>query len=416
MAASTAKIKLTQLPIFIVAKHLPTGEDGEIYGLELKRAMEDVIGKRAEIECIQKVNGLWRLIVWEKRHRELLLQYGLNVRGFTVTLHSRNPYLGKNGEEQVRLIISNVPYSIASEEIVKSLDLIGLTVSAKDIQWEQYRDENRNMLKTKTGRRVVFIDPPITPLPTQMKVAGVSTAYLNYKGMQKKTKQLGFRARHGSESQSDESEDEKDSTHAVTANNEQAAALPSKTIVFNHVQTDPIKELADSASLASQKGELVAGTSMDDTATVNKSMIKVSQPTTLNDCEETLSSKTTLSSLFDSNLIETFSHTQSSFLKEYPIFSSGSSRGRSSEKKDTSETARSRSESLKRPSDKAIKPRPKKAKRKLTSSSKAMKNRLSLAAALDIDEDGPTPDFENNKVRLNCCLKYDWYEMMWVYT
>ena len=407
MAASTAKIKSTQLPIFIVAKHLPTGEDGEIYGLELKRAMEDIIGKRAEIECIQKVNGLWRLIVWEKRHRELLLQNGLNIRGFTVTLHSRNPYLGKNGEEQVRLIISNVPYSIASEEIIKSLDLIGVTVSAKDIQWEQYRDENRNMLKTKTGRRVVWIDPPITPLPTQMKVAGVSTAYLNYKGMPKKQKQLGFRARHGSESQSDESEDEKDSNNDVTANKEQAAALPTavlptKTVVFNHVHTDPLNKLADIDSLASQKGESVAGTSM-------------SQPTTFDDGKETLSFKTT-SSLFDSKLIETFSHSQSSSLKEYPIFSSGSSRSRSSEKKDISETARSRSESLKRPSDKVPNPKPKKAKRKITSSTKALVNRLSLAAALAIDEDGPTPDFENNKVRLNCCLKYDWYEMMWVYT
>ena len=217
MAASTVKKKITQLPLFIVAKNLPYDDNGEVYGLELKRAMEEVIGKRADIECIQKVNGLWRLILWEKKHRDMLLQTGLNIRGYTVTLHSRNPFLGKNGEDKVRLIISNVPYSIANEEILKSLGSIGVAVEANDILWENYRDENQGMLKTKTGRRCVFIEPPITPLPTSMKVAGISIAYLNYKGMQKATKKIGFRPRHSSESQSDIS-DTDDETETNTRN------------------------------------------------------------------------------------------------------------------------------------------------------------------------------------------------------
>ena len=241
--------KTTQLPIFIVAKTLPTDGDGEIYGLEIMRAMEDIIGKKASVECIQKGNGLWRLILWEKRHRDLLLQTELNIRGYTVTLHSRNPFLNKNGEEQVRLIISNVPYSIANEEIIKPLDSIGVTVSAKDIQWENYRDENRDMLGTKTGRICIFIDPPTSPLPTSMQVAGKSTAYLNYKGMQKKTKKLGFRARHGSESQSDESDT--DTETGPGKKNGLTAAISNSTVVnLSHSANLP----SDGVPLTGQKG------------------------------------------------------------------------------------------------------------------------------------------------------------------
>ena len=396
--------KTTQLPIFIVAKTLPTDGDGEIYGLEIMRAMEDVIGKKASVECIQKVNGLWRLIVFEKRHRDLLLQTGLNIRGYTITLHSRNPFLNKNGEEQVRLIISNVPYSIANEEIIKSLDSIGVTVSAKDIQWENYRNENRDMLSTKTGRRFIFIDPPTSPLPTSMRVAGKSTAYLNYKGMQKKTKQLGFRARHGSESQSDESDT--DTETGSGNNNGQAAALPNKTVVTpSHSATRP----DDVVPLTGRKGELVAG-SPNITDTEHQSLPKVSQPAHLNDIWGTFTSSSGSFKI----------PPQPALVKEFPLFVS--SRSRSSERKNASDSdrSRSRSDSLKRPgSDKVIKSKqPKKAKRKLSSASgKTVVPYQTLAAATAFDqEEGILLNYDDKKTHLNCCLKYDWYEMMWVYT
>ena len=413
MAAPTAKIKTTLLPLFIVAKHLPTDENGEIYGLELKRAMEDVIGKRSHIECIQKVNGLWRLILWEKRHRDLLLQTGLNIRGFTVTHHNRNPYLGKNGEEQVRLIISNVPYSIASEEIIKSLDSIGVTVNANDIQWENYRDEERNMLGTKTGRRFIFIDPPTTPLPTKMQVAGKTIAYLNYKGMQKKTQTLGFRARHGSESQSDESESETE-TEKITKQGK-AAAIPTKTVVSKPQKQslgDSLRETGNIDPLTGQNVELIAGTS-NNTDTENQSLPKVSQSTIIDRFKVTPSSNTLPSSLCESRdesrNIELFK------TPTYPLFAR---RSRSVDKKSTYDSDRDRSESLKRPSDKATTPKSKKARRKLPSASgKALvsRPRPTPAATQDVASALFTVNKEAN---LSCCIKYryDWYEMRWVYT
>ena len=340
---------------------------------------------------------MWRLILLlEKRHRDILLQQGLNIRGYTVTLHSRNPYLGKNGEEQVRLIISNVPYSIANEEIIKSLDSIGVTVSVKDIQWENYRDENRDMLGTKTGRRFIFIDPPTSPLPTSMQVAGKSTAYLNYKGMQKKTQKLGFRARHGSESQSDESDT--DTEPGLTA------TMHIKTVV-NHAPKSTLSGSAEPPT--SQKGESVAGTS-NSTDTEHQPMSKVSQPTHPNDIRGTPSSEP----------FKTPTQPCPTKRQDFPLFAS---RSRSSERKNVSDKSRSRSrsDSLKRPGgDKYLKSTPKKAKRNLSSSAsgKTVVPYQTLAAATAFDQEEVILNYDDRKTHLNCCLRYDWYEMMWVYT
>lgn len=186
---------------------LPTGGD-PVWGLEIKRAMEDVIGKQTDIECVQKCNGNWRLILWDPKDRALLLTTGISIRGFIVTLLGRNPN-HINGKEGVRLILSNIPYSISNEEVVKGLHKIGVTVGSSELKWEQYKDENRKMLGTKTGRRFVLIEPPLTPLPTSFKVAGFANAYLSYKGMKKKEfkETPGYRFGHESESQS-ESESE----------------------------------------------------------------------------------------------------------------------------------------------------------------------------------------------------------------
>ena len=365
MAASTVKKKTTQLPIFIVAKNLPYDQDGEVYGLELKRAMEEVIGKKSEIECIQKVNGLWRLILWEKKHRDLLLQTGLNIRGYTVTLHSRNPYLGKNGEDQVRLLISNVPYSISNEEIIKSLDSIGVTVEVNDVLWENYRDENRGMLKTKTGRRCVFIDPPITPLPTSMQVAGISTAYLNYKGMQKKQKNLGFRARHSSESQSDLSEDETETTSLKTY----ASSVSNKPQLLNtgtgKKGTALVEPPTLNNSLNFQEPSIPGLTGQE-----GESVDEVNQPQkTPSPGNQVVSDNETLTKVISEQPQPSGTpYIEPSLINAprvlYPVFEPNStSRGRSPDQKGAAD--RSRSGSLKRDSKEKPKKPAKKAKRML---------------------------------------------------
>ena len=179
MPPKQTNIKSTVLPIFIQASDLPT-DDGPIYGLEIKRAMEMVIGKDKKIECVQKCNGLWRLYLWTKQDRNTILQTGLSLRGHSISVSSENPN-SYQGKDTVWLYISNVYYSIADEEVSKALRNIGLVVIGK-IKWENFRDEKRNLLDTKTGRRYVRISQPTNPLPECVRIADTINGYISYYG------------------------------------------------------------------------------------------------------------------------------------------------------------------------------------------------------------------------------------------
>lgn len=166
--------------------------------------------------------------------------------------------------------------------------------------------------------------------------------------------------------------------------------------------------MVDVDTLTGQKGELVARTS-SDTETENQSLSKVSQPTSFVSGKET-SSKTP-SSLFDTDLIKSFK------APEFSIFALDS-RSRSLAKQDAYDSDRSRSgsrsRSYKRAGENSPKlPKSKKVKRKLTSGKDAKASSPTLAAASA--EVMPLFKNESQKSRLNCCIKFDWYDMMWVY-
>lgn len=173
------KDKSTVLPCYVKASDLPTS-DGAIYGLEIKRSMETVLGKDCKIECIQKCNGVWRLVLWTKQDRNTLLQTGLSLRGHSIPVSNESPYSYK-GKETVMLYISNVYYSIADEEVSKSLRNLGLILCG-EIKWEQYRDEDRHLLDTKTGRRYVRISEPTKTLPDYVRIADTINGYISYYG------------------------------------------------------------------------------------------------------------------------------------------------------------------------------------------------------------------------------------------
>ena len=169
------KQKSVVLPIFIKPYELPS-EDGRVYGLEIKRAIEVVLGPDRKIECVQKCNGFWRIILWSVQDRNTLLQAGLTIRGLVIPLYGSNPN-NINGKESVRLYISNVYYSIADEEVKKALRGIGLVLGG-EIKYENYKDENRKTLETKTGRRFVMIAEPTSPLPDYVRIAGLTNGFL----------------------------------------------------------------------------------------------------------------------------------------------------------------------------------------------------------------------------------------------
>ena len=149
-----------------------------VYGLEICRALQDVTGEIDAISCVQKCEGLWRITPKHKVARAKILQTGLVIRGHYISVLGKSPHL-LNGVETIRLNISNIPYEIPDSDIKDALDQLGVKFG-HGIQYEFYKDENKNFTKVKTGRRFVNMAKPSQPLPEMVKIAEKYRAYLNY--------------------------------------------------------------------------------------------------------------------------------------------------------------------------------------------------------------------------------------------
>lgn len=175
---SDSNIEDTYPTLFVRVKDLPSFGT-PIWGIEIYDAVESVTGERDRSECIQKSDGLWRITLKCSHSRLTLLSTGLNIRGHHVTVLSKNPNL-INGQESVRLSISNLPYSVSNETIKKTLKNLGVTFG-RDLEWDLYH-KDRKVTACKTGKRFAWIAPPKIPLPKHFKVAGKFHGFLSYKG------------------------------------------------------------------------------------------------------------------------------------------------------------------------------------------------------------------------------------------
>ena len=175
---SDSNIEDTYPTLFVRVKDLPSFGT-PIWGIEIYDAVESVTGERDRSECIQKSEGLWRITVKDSHSRLTLLSTGLNIRGHHVTVLSKNPNL-INGQESVRLSISNLPYSVSNETIKKTLKNLGV-IFGRDLEWDLYH-KDKKVTACKTGKRFAWIAPPKTPLPKHFKVAGKFHGFLSYKG------------------------------------------------------------------------------------------------------------------------------------------------------------------------------------------------------------------------------------------
>ena len=161
--------------------------DGQKYpniGYELCEAMLQVRNVRySNIHGSTKIKGLWRLdLQGPDGHlaRASILANGLTVRGHMISVMGDNPYL-MDGTETNRLTISNLPLSVSNDAVKSVLVDMGLKLP-ENLKWDMYRDNAGNQTSFKNGKRFVYIPPPAKPLPKTIKVNGMFTAYLNYKG------------------------------------------------------------------------------------------------------------------------------------------------------------------------------------------------------------------------------------------
>ena len=175
-------------PIFIPPRNLMNIGNSPLYGQEIIKSIETSIGEENTV-CVQKVNSTWRITVKTKKVRADILTKGLVVRGHSVQVLSKNPHL-IDGQEAIRLMISNIPYEVSEQEIKKALTPLGLKFGS-ELHWEYYFEPNNaSVCKVKSGKRYVFIKPPEKPLPAFIKVLGKHKGYLTLKEEGKKTEKV----------------------------------------------------------------------------------------------------------------------------------------------------------------------------------------------------------------------------------
>jgi hypothetical protein len=175
------------VPVFIINNQLPAFEQKVFTTAEICTAAEKVCGYNS-IEGAQRIGSLWRIYPRSREHRQKLLLQGLVLRGVSVTVKSRNPFLVRepgvndrvgdresNQPPTTKLIISNIPLSYSDTDILQAVNTLGVNVMSKMIS-ERDRDEKGKLTHWKTGRRFVYISIPSTPLPKTLNIGPFKAA------------------------------------------------------------------------------------------------------------------------------------------------------------------------------------------------------------------------------------------------
>ena len=180
-------VKTDSKPVFLKEADLfgsskPTKEQW-LSNVEIYKSLAEIVSVD-NILGIQRVGSLWRLYIQDTVNRVKLLAGGVSLRGKTVQLYEKNPYV-PDRSDQVRVRIKNIPLSADDSIIVKSL---------KDNGYELIETPSREKLRIdgkltncETGDRIVYIKPPKEPLPKIMKI-GIFRAVVVHPGQTVSTK------------------------------------------------------------------------------------------------------------------------------------------------------------------------------------------------------------------------------------
>lgn len=169
-------------PVFLLRRELPP-ENGTRYDtLEVCLAAEKVSGSETVLGA-QEIRGLWRVYPLTRAARSALLIEGIALRQHTVQVHDKNPFIlrGQDGVEvpATKLWLSDIPISIASEDIESALNRLGV-VARSSLMQERTRNRDGKLTRFLTGRRFIFIGVPEKPLERAVRI-GPILARLYYK-------------------------------------------------------------------------------------------------------------------------------------------------------------------------------------------------------------------------------------------
>ncbi|GFR74423.1 hypothetical protein ElyMa_000429700 [Elysia marginata] len=102
----------------------------------------------------QKISGLWRIYPTSVEARRDLIVSGVELGGQAITVLGQNPFLvrGQGEIPTTKLLIGNIPISVAESEIMDALGALGVALRSP-IKDEHYRDEMGGLTRFKSGRR-----------------------------------------------------------------------------------------------------------------------------------------------------------------------------------------------------------------------------------------------------------------------
>ena len=148
-------------PVFV--KHSDMGLDmnHQLREFDLCKELWKVI-RREELEGVQRVRGLWRIYINVETARVKLLSEGFSFNGLSIRLYDENPFrqsqeIKDRSIRTTKVIISNLPLSIANEEVETMLVRLGCKLETK-AEYEYIRDEGGNLTSIKNGNRFVLVE------------------------------------------------------------------------------------------------------------------------------------------------------------------------------------------------------------------------------------------------------------------
>ena len=169
-------------PVFIKCKDiLPEKYDFRYTPLDICYAAEHVSGKDTINGC-ENIRGLMRLYPKTRRGRNLILTSGLTLYDTAVTVYNKNPFILREGSTKetpaTRVLIGDIPISVANSEIERALARIGCELRSSRIN-EKARNRDGKLTPFLTGRRFVYISTPSKPLERTLDIKGFSASILH---------------------------------------------------------------------------------------------------------------------------------------------------------------------------------------------------------------------------------------------
>ncbi|VDI23331.1 Hypothetical predicted protein [Mytilus galloprovincialis] len=151
-----------------------------------------------DIKGLQRIRGLWRIYLDDEKKRELLVSNGLELRGGSVLVYSRNPRVRSyENSTDIKIRVKDIPLSADDGQILRVLERYKCVIL---IHFRERLRYDNMITDCQTGDRIVICQGPLEePIPKNIPIGKYRGTVL-YRGQNdsiakcSKCMELGHRA------------------------------------------------------------------------------------------------------------------------------------------------------------------------------------------------------------------------------